>query len=628
MATGPLFIDIETQATGDLPEIGAPAYALTIVNIPCIAWAYLDGPVRLWTPEEPLDWIQDHAGPFVAHNSEFERAVLSSCLGYQTPIDRWEDTAALARSVNLPGKLEEVGEFMGFQKDMEGHRIMMKLCRPRRPSKDNPDQFWTPFTKPDDFQALYRYCQRDVEVSREVYRRFGPMNPTELRRYHITLAMNSRGVKVDLPAVSHGIRLAQLESDRLSARMEEITGASASQVAKIAEHLGMESIAKAPIRDALKDPSLAPEAREVLTLRQQFAKASVAKLRAFERHAVNGRLHDSLIYAGAERTCRWTGAGVQLQNVPRGAGEVSVEVMERLSRDGVLPRRIWDGDGTLYEGANEIIKQTMRAVLVGPFLVGDYGQIEARLLSFIAGDQKLLGAFERGEDPYKLMAAGIYHKDVAEVSKPERFMGKQAVLGAGYGLGHRGFRNLLDLTYDVQIEEEEASRIIDGYRRASPDVVQLWKKLDRAMGFAAKVIGKRVVILPGLSMRFTNPQTMTIRLPSGRDLWYRRVEYRPREGWRAYGRDRITKQMGQVPIHGGALTGHIVQSTARDIMAGALERLEDAGFRTVLSVHDEAVVESGPERLEEFEQTMLALPDWAAGLPVKVDVFATARYRK
>jgi DNA polymerase len=293
-----------------------------------------------------------------------------------------------------------------------------------------------------------------------------------------------------------------------------------------------------------------------------------------------------------------------------------------------LPRRIWDGDGTCYEGANEILKQTMRALLVGPFLVGDYGQIEARLLSFIAGDKLLLTAFEKGQDPYKLMAANIYHKDPEDVTKPERFMGKQAVLGAGYGLGHRGFRSLLDLTYDVQIDEEDAIRIIDGYRAASIAVVQLWKKLEKALAYAAKLIGKRVVILPGLSMKFHSYDTMTIRLPSGRDLWYRNVEYRPREGWRAYGRDRVTKQMGQVPIHGGALTGHIVQSTARDIMASALERLEDANFRTVLSVHDEAVVESGPERLEEFEQTMLALPHWAAGLPIKVDVFATERYRK
>jgi DNA polymerase len=158
--------------------------------------------------------------------------------------------------------------------------------------------------------------------------------------------------------------------------------------------------------------------------------------------------------------------------------------------------------------------------------------------------------------------------------------------------------------------------------------VQLWKRLEKALAYASKVIGKRVVILPGLSMKFHNYDTLTIRLPSGRDLWYRNVEYRPREGWRAYGRDRVTKQMGQVPIHGGALTGHIVQSTARDIMASALERLEDANFRTVLSVHDEAVVEASQDRLEEFKQVMLTLPHWAAGLPIKVDVFATERYRK
>ncbi len=305
MATGPLFLDMETQATGDLPDIGAPAYARTIKNVPCIAWAYLDGPVNLWVPGDSLEWFRQHDGVFVAHNSEFERAVLAAFFNINTAIERWEDTAALARSKNLPGKLEELGAFMGYPKDMEGHRIMKKLCAPRRPSKTNPNLFWTPRTKPDDFARLYLYCQRDVEVSREAYRRFGPMDPVELRRYHMTLKMNALGVKVDLDAVAHGIVLAEKESARLSARVEELTGSSASQVGKLAEFLGMDSVAKAPLRDALKRPDLTPEAREVLTLRQQFAKASVAKLRAFERHAVNGRLHDSLVFAGAERTCRW-----------------------------------------------------------------------------------------------------------------------------------------------------------------------------------------------------------------------------------------------------------------------------------------------------------------------------------
>lgn len=629
MATGPLFLDIETQATGDLPEIGAPAYARTIKHVPCIAWSYPQGMVHLWQPGMSLDWLLYHRENFIAHNSEFERAVLSSFFGFDTPIERWEDTAALARSKNLPGKLEEIGEFMGFEKDMDGHRVMMKLCRPRRPSKDNPDPFWTPETKPEDFEALYRYCKRDVEVSREVYRRFGPMDPVELSRYHLTLRMNARGVTVDLAAVAHGIKLAEEESARLSARMEVLTGATASQVKKLADHLGMDSIDKAALRDALKSPDLAPEVREVLTLRQKFAKASVAKLRAFERHAVGGRLHDSLVYAGAERTCRWAGAGVQLQNVPRGAGAVSVEVIERLGREGRLPIRVWGEDGTMYEGANEILKQTLRSLLVGPFLVGDFGQIEARLLSFIAGDQKMLGAFARKEDPYKLMAAAIYHKSAEDVTKPERFMGKQAVLGAGYGLGHRGFRRLLDVTYDEQIEEDAALQIIEGYRRNSPEVVQLWKKLERALSYAARVIRKRVVVIPDmLSILFHDRETFTIRLPSGRDLWYRKVQYTSREGWKCYGRDKVTKRMGLVPLHGGALTGHIVQSTARELMANALEKLEQAEFFSVLSLHDEAVAEDEADRLPEFERAMLSLPPWATGLPVVVDCFATERYRK
>lgn len=623
-----LFLDMEVQATADLRKVGVRAYARTVHAVPCIAWAREDGPVRLWRPGGPLDWLTEHRGLLVAHNANFERTILREVFRFDSPVERWLDTAAVARAANLPGKLKELGEFLGIHKDENGHRIMLKLCRPRRPSKDNPALFWTPAHKPADFDKLYRYCKRDVHVMREAYLWLPPMSATELGRYHLTLKMNARGLRVDLPAVAAGIRAAKKESRQLSVEIERLTGLRASQTVALAKHLGVRSLAKNVLRDLLKDPSLPSRTRTVLELRQRYAKASVAKLEAFHRHAVDGMVYDSLIYGGAERTLRWTGAGVQLQNMPRGAGEAGIAVVKALHKGAPLPESVEDADGNVFRGANEIIKQSLRSFLEGPFLVGDYAQIEARLLSYIAGDALLLGAFVRGEDPYRLMASRIYQVPVEEVTKAQRFLGKQTVLGCGYGLSAGGFQSMLDITYDVQLPDDEADAIVGSYRSSAPAVCRLWRRLLNALAYARSRLGMRVEITPALlSMKFEDRETMTLRLPSGRDLWY--FDVQQKEGtWLAYGRDRRTKQMGQVPLHGGALTGHVVQSTARDVVAEALERVENAGLRPLLSVHDEVICFGTADDLPRFLALMDVCPAWLPGFPLKSDCFVTERYRK
>jgi DNA polymerase len=269
-------------------------------------------------------------------------------------------------------------------------------------------------------------------------------------------------------------------------------------------------------------------------------------------------------------------------------------------------------------------------MLVGPFLVGDFAQIEARLLSWFAEDAKMLEVFRQGLDPYKVMAASIYHlEDIEEVTPSQRFMGKQTVLGCGYRLGWEAFQRMLDVTYDTQIGDEEAQSIVTAYRRSAPAVVRLWNKLQRAMQVGISNKGTLIEIVKGgrLAIKFVDLDTFYLRLPSGRKLWYYDVR-RDGKSWLAYGRNNVTHQMGEVYLHGGILTGHIVQSTARDVMAEALERLEAERFAPVLTVHDEAVSGRVSRGFDRFADLMSVCPQWLTDFPMKAECYETPRYRK
>jgi hypothetical protein len=898
-----LYLDCETQSPVDVTKVGAPVYARAVKEQGSVmCWAHAlndDEPVALWTPGLSLAWLKGHNGLFCAHNAEFEYWILREVYGIDICPERWIDTAAIARYNTLPGKLEEVGKFFGVEKDMDGSRVMLKLSRPRRPSKANPDPYWTPETKPDDFTRLYQYCRRDVEVSRMLHRMLPPLSDTETRVYQLTMRMNQRGMRVDLPALVKAKAIARADQDRISAAVKKITGYTASQVGPLAEWCGMpDGIAKHKIRDALRGKLTLPQ-RVVLEHRQEFAKASVKKINAFLQRQLDGYIHDGLIYGGAERTLRWTGSGVQPQNMARGAGKASLAAFEELAM-GRLPDRLEDDDGKVFTSKQDILKSLVRGFILGPMLVGDFSQIEARTLAWYADDTKLLHAFATGQDPYRIMASKIYHKPVEEITKPERFMGKQAVLGCfeadtkvltskgwlpiievtkehllwdgkewvrsqgaifsgmkptirkhgiaatkdhlihvgtwvpwgrlsptdlksalrlatlpsagmseaqgresigrlcasasadqfthmrnttlrpeelrgvtpapkskrrepcrnntgatkifarirsiaracstafrhasivvttlrrrclsttedavsaciggavqkgagtscptfllfpggttpllrltesmstgvmlraisallpkqkmqrtsghlpilrpvfdisnsgprhrftvltshgavlahncGYQLGKHGFQYMLDVTYDTQISEGEAEKIISAYRAASPTVVRFWGRIERTIR-AARGQDKGLYIKKPLGVKWTDEETFFIRLPSGRKVWYRQVEMTDHE-ITCFGRLK-TGGYGRIKIYGGAITGHIVQTTARELMAAALLRLDEEGFELFLTVHDEAVSRDGD--LEKLARIMRQSPKWAVGLPIDVDCFRTERYRK
>jgi DNA polymerase len=341
-----------------------------------------------------------------------------------------------------------------------------------------------------------------------------------------------------------------------------------------------------------------------LELRLQYALSATKKLDAFLNHHVEGRIHDGLIYAGASQTLRWSGSGVQPQNMPRGLGAATSDVFEHVHQDG-FPDEVRDDNGFLYRGKQNVIKQLIRGFITGPLLVGDFAQIEARVLAWVCRQEDMLQAFVNKEDPYKLMASKIYEKPIEDIDGSERFFGKTAVLGAGYGLGPGSFQRMLEQTYGREITDSQAADIILAYRSAAPRVVSLWEALDRAISMKKSIWLNRELNMY-LDWGGKKKDRLCIHLPSGRTIWYYSLK----------------------DLYGGKLTGHMVQSIARDLMAHTLRQLDKAGFDLVLTVHDEAVAEAPESRLAEFDSVMRQVPDWAKALPVDVECFATDRYRK
>lgn len=637
-----LYLDLETRSELDVTDVGAYVYAVhPSTEILCACFAVDDGPV-LMTPTLSGFQVDDNPGfIFVAHNTDFERNVFRA-KGYPVDAWTWLDTAALSARMSLPRKLEELAAFFfpddpAMQKDMEGNAIMKRLSKPRRPSKDNPDKWWTPITKPEEFEKLYRYCAQDVRVMRACHKKLLALEPSEERVRAMTERMNERGVKVDLASVPHAKHFLRNIMEPLAHEFRTITGVPVGSNVKVAEFFRMPDVTKSTVREWLRKPSLAPEVHRALDIKRQLSQSSTSKLDAFlNRTSADGRLRGAFVYCGAERTGRFSSVGVQLQNIRRGLGDLTDDAFHALTQDALClllegkprdpPEKPLDPVG--------IIAEMLRGFLVGPFQIGDYSQIEARMIAWMAGEAWLLQSFATpGSDPYCDFASKIYGHKVTKKDKAERFMGKQGILSCGYGAGHRKFRNMLDEIYDVAISEEEAKKVVYTYRSANPKIVAFWDLLDKGFRY---VLGNKTprVKVPRVSvplamgyLEHAGVPYFYIELPSGRKLYYARPSVKDDEV-RYYGRDITTGRWGFIHGYGGKFAENVTQAASRDVMVEAMLRLEDRGFTLNGTVHDEIIVEKEGKTLDEFRNAMLESSAWCKGLPLGVEVFESNRYRK
>ena len=542
----------------------------------------------------------------------------------------------------------------------------------------------------DEFmlRRLIDYCKQDVEVERAAMHALRPLRVPERHVYLMNQRMNDRGIQVDTELVEAARDIMEIAVAEGNAQLKKITGGKVKKVSQVANmrawinensDLTLDNLRKDTLRDLL-EADLPDDVRAVLQIRQDLGKTSTAKLDAFERVvAGDGRAHGLLLYHGAS-TGRWAGALVQPQNFPR-------PVLDGV--EDLIPLVLARDYEALQEHAPPavIIASMLRSMLVAApghvLLAADYSQIEARVLAWIAGQQDLVDLFAEGGKIYETMAAYIFNLPVEDVAKDsfERQIGKNSVLGAGFQMGADRFAEqvreqtgiLLErgrrwwcktckrwgtwlpdherevpcpicgkLLQRQQVGDDVADMAIKGYRELYSEIPKFWRNIEAAAIQAVKDPNEVYTVGADEQIKFTyRADFLWCQLPSKRFLAYAspQIKVRPlpepyqdvmKESLSYLGVDSLTKQWRRHYTYGGHLTENVVQAMARDLMAGAMLRVEQAGYRPVLTVHDEVVVEAHTEEADfsQFMDLMQVLPRWAEGLPVAAEGWQGQRYRK
>lgn len=688
-------LDFETRSLISVKDVGAYAYARhPSTEVLCAAYAVDDEPTQICKSlvelaEHLLPLVADPAVTFYAHNAFFEQCIWQEILvkrEFFPPIDieRWRCTAAKAAKMSLPRDLDSVGKALDLSllKDDDGKKIMMKLSTPRKRRGKDEQVFWEYEDCPDDFERLYAYCIRDVDVERLVDKALPDLTQREQRIWFMDQRINFRGVQLDVPFIQQTLAfIEQTVEDLLSDFRATVNGEvdSPSQVKVFStwlENQGylLPNLQAATVDKVLKQDDLPPHVRKALTIRRQLSKISTSKYTAMLDRCdrADGKLRDILLYHAA-LTGRWGGRGVQPQNLPRGTVNSDTAVVHIMQGDYQWLQGLYSDLMAVYSSC---IRGAFTASPGCELLVGDFSSIEAMGLPWLAGQLGTLDIFREGRDIYCEEATGIFGRPITKKDKYERSVGKVAVLALGYGGGigafgtmAKGYGVTLIPAYDVlwpTATEEEQRRAQGSYRfymgrckaNGEPDpldeksalaadiIKQRWRRKNQAIvGFWAEleqaainaVLTGQLCQVGGITYGM-NGEFLLCRLPSGNCIVYPFAKVSQKET--AWGElkytlsyrtvDSQTYQFKREFTYGGKLTENVTQAICRDLLADALVRLEDNGFHVALHVHDEAVCDEpiGSKTLAEFEEVMAIVPEWATGIPVKVEVWKGQRYRK
>lgn len=640
-----LFLDFEARSEIGIDDVGAQAYAEHPTTEPlCCAWAVGLGEIHLWRAGDglPVEWFL-HAGRWVAYNKDTERHLLREKFLLDIKIERWVDVAVWSSAAGMPRNLHDAAAALHLQAQKLDRAAMLALAKPRKLSRKNAEKWWTREQRPELYEQMEAYCIRDVEVMREMTQRLPPyhwvLNAREERLSLLTDRMNDRGIPVDLAGVVKAQALVEAHDAELRARFTELVPGvnprNNNAESGVAKHLGLSNARKDTVRDALKWAN--GELAEALTILKTIKTASTAKLKSIiARAARDRRVHGEMVFHGAGRTGRWSSMGIQVHNLVRGLGSGTVDWPALDTSDGAMGFAHWALSTGLLDRFYANVTRAVASMMKGFFcdldeglLIADLMQIEARTLAAWAGQTDMVEAFRSGRDFYKIMAALIYGILIEQVNSDQRFMGKQTVLGAGYQIGKHGFKAMLKEIYDIDIELEEADRIVRMYRKANRRIVALWYDVDAFI--------KRVLLeqpdhfikspkVPKVMARMVG-RWLAIGLPSGRCLWYFEPEM---DGDRITYWGRNPKAGGawmRVETYGGKLVENITQAIARDVIADALLRLEEQGFKPLFQVHDSTAVPGSEDRLPEFKSIISSPPKWWPELPVDVDAYHDRRYQ-
>ena len=632
-------IDFETRSAVDLRKTGVYVYATDVsTDVWCMAYSWDGEDVRVWSPGDPMDskledWIVE-GGKLQAWNANFERVIWNKIMAPRynwprTKANQWYCTMAQASAAGLPRALGQAAAVLGVeeQKDKIGQALMLRMARPRKTLADGTHTWWT---TPDKVEALIRYCVQDVRTEMDVSTHIPYLPDSERQLFLLDQRINDRGVMLDTDLLDRVRILADESKAEIDAEINRLTRGevrSATNGMHLVAWLRKygvltSSVDKQAVAEILAVPDLHPVIRRVLELRQAGAKSSTAKLNAMEYAAsADGRMRGLLVYHGAA-TGRWSGKLVQPQNFPR-------PVRKQAELDEIIAK-LKAGENIADHGhGTEIAADLLRSMIIAApdhrLMFADYSAIEARVLAWVAGQKDLVETFAKGGDVYIKMAAAIYGVAEDKVTPEQRQVGKMAILGCGYGMGGKRFAEQC-ATMGIAVDVEEAQRIVAIYRQENNRIAAYWRDLEAEflqLTSEALEQGETIVRLPlrsGRSLTYRNPCIVQRETPWGT----------PQDIVEIDTLNSVTRQWVTQKVWGGLLVENVVQATARDLMAGAMMRLEQKGYPVIMSVHDEIICEvpDGFGSLDEMIEIMTAPPAWAKGCPIAAEGKEGPRYRK
>ncbi len=656
-----LSIDLETYSDVDLGKSGVYPYSESEeFQILLFGYSVDGGPVQVvdlicgdQIPQDVLSALTDPAVLKFAYNANFERVCLSRYLhdlgifdngdycqgddtvGYYLDPASWRCTMVWGGYNGLPMKLSECGAALGLdkQKMSEGADLIRFFCRPCKPTKSNGGRTRNlPQHDLNKWRTFKEYNRRDVEVEQSIQQRLQryPVPDTVWSEYAIDQKINDRGVRIDQDLVAQAIRIDEVSKSSLLQRMQDITHLenpnSVLQMKDwLAEHGVMtDTLGKKAVAELID--TVTPEVREVLELRQQASKSSTKKYITMQNAlCLDGRVRGMFQFYGANRTGRFAGRLVQLQNLPQNHLEELVEA-RTITKAGDF--RSLD---MLYDSVPQVLSELIRTAFIPKpgykYIVSDYAAIEARVIAWYAGETWRQEAFANGEDIYCASASAMFHVPVEKhgVNGHLRQRGKVAELALGYGGSCGALRAMGALS--MGMEESELQPLVDMWREASPKIVAFWQDVDNAARDA--IAGRRTVKLRNLMFSYYSGM-LFIALPSGRKLAYAKpylTENRFGVISIGYWGTGTARKWEQQETYGAKIVENIVQATSRDILCYAMKNLKDQ--QICMHIHDELVIEV-PEStpIEAITSIMGQTPPWAEGLLLRADGYDCHFYQK
>ena len=642
-----LSIDIETYSATNLAKAGVYKYCEDS-NFEILLFGYSadGGPVHVVDlaageslPADVLSALTDPSVLKTAFNAQFERVCLSRFLGYPTGTyldpSSWHCTMVWAATLGLPLSLEGVGAVLGLEKQKlkEGKDLIRYFCTPAK-TRDGDTFRHYPTDAPEKWVAFKAYNLRDVETEMAIQERLSkfPVTESEWRNYVLDQQINDRGIMLDLTLVRQAIACDEQFKRTHMEMAKAVTGLdnpnSPAQLKAWLTEKGMEvdSLSKAAVLDLLESAS--GEVELALSLRQELAKSSVMKYTAMETVVgADNRARGLIQFYGANRTGRYAGRLIQVQNLPQNHLP-DLDTARALVRDGKF-----DALEMLYDSVPIVLSELIRTAFVPKpgcrYYVADFAAIEARVIAWLAGEQWRQEVFANGGDIYCASASAMFHVPVEKHGQNAhlRQRGKIAELALGYGGAVGALKAMGALNYGVA--EHELQPLVDAWRKSNPMIVRLWWDIDSAAKTC--VADKTVTSCHGITFEYKSGM-MFVTLPSGRKLSY----VKPKLGENRFGGEAVTyegvgtqKKWLRLETYGPKLVENIVQATARDILAEAMLRLDAKGYRIVMHVHDEAVIEAPADTdLNDICVTMAQQPQWANGLLLRADGYVCDFYKK